>query len=261
MKTFTKTLFAASALFAVSAQAGPVDIKIYDNATTSHGVNFVDSLFQVVASEDFDTLSDLDGLYNGGEAEDGGTDQSSWVARSGSGYIDTKVGKFSIPEEGGPGWGGTSNPFNTELMIENSDTGEYGRKDANDADGFWLDSNDAKLVNWDFTKPEGGSFNTVGFYLSDAADVGATLTLEFDDGTVWTSDPISGQTSGNLKFVTITSETNILGGRMTFNNNGKTNDGWGIDNVTLGKVPEPGTLLLMGLGLLGLGAARRRAAK
>lgn len=261
MKAFTKTLFAASMLFAASAQAGPVDIKIYDNATAADGANFVGSLHHVVAAEDFENFADLGGLKDGGVAvDDNGKYQSSWEARSESGYIDTKVGKFSIPA-GGAGWGGSSNPFNTELMIESSATGEYGREDYDDADGFWLDSNDAKLVTWDFTKPAGGSFNAVGFYLSDAADVGATLTLEFDDGTVWTSDPISGQSSGNLKFVSITSQTNILGGSLTFNNNGKTNDGWGIDNVTLGKVPEPGTLLLMGLGLLGLGAARRRAAK
>jgi hypothetical protein len=36
------------------------------------------------------------------------------------------------------------------------------------------------------------------------------------------------------------------------------NDGYGIDDVTVGRVPEPGTLALLGLGLLGVGLMRRR---
>jgi hypothetical protein len=46
---------------------------------------------------------------------------------------------------------------------------------------------------------------------------------------------------------------------MIFNNNGL-NDGWAIDDVTIAKVPEPATFAMLGLGILGLVASRKRKA-
>ena len=276
MKLFTKTLLASGLLAAASAQAANVNINI-DNDAVTGASNFASSLFSVEASEDFNNLPALGGLTD--FDVDDGTDQGSWEARSENRYIDTRVGKFTSILKGQD----SGNPYNEQLMIESYDTGEFGREklsldyqdeladpeadpeleEPSRPDDFWLDSNDAQSVRWDFTKPAGGSFNAIGFYMADAADQGATLSLVLADGGnqfIDMSKLFPNQGDGNLKFVSITSDVNIQGGKLFFANSND-RDGFGIDNVTLGKLPEPGTLLLMGLGLLGLGAARRRAAK
>ena len=88
----------------------------------------------------------------------------------------------------------------------------------------------------------GGSDDTVnltlGGYLSDAitlsaADSWQTMTRNFT---------VSAQSTDYIRF----------------NHDGGDNIGIMLDNVYLTSVPEPGILILFGLGLAGLGAARRR---
>lgn len=250
MKTLLKTLLVGSALTAASAQAATINFT-YDPGAAAAEAAFVGSLHSIVATEDFNSIA------TPGTQVIGANDQSSWEMAAPS--IATSVGNFTLVTHGQE----HGNPERDSLMIESGATGEFGREEYG-PDDMWLDSNDARSVRWDFDQPAGGYFNAVGFYLADVGDVNASLTLEFTDGTSMTVEASEfipyGQTNGNIGYLTLVSDKNILGGYMMFNNS-TGNDGWGIDNVTIGTVPEPGTLLLMGLGLLGLGAARRRAAK
>jgi hypothetical protein len=246
MKTLLKATLLASAMFtAASVSAAPIAISISYAPTAE--ADFLASLNGPTVTENFDGL--------GGAQVIGADAHHSWENKSSS--ILTNVGTFTLTAAGQIEDG---NIHNDELMIESNVTGEDGRETLSNgsATDFWLDSNDAETVIWSFGAPLSGSFNAFGFYLADPSDVSANLTLTFDDGTSSSNITTFFElANGNLGYVTVISEQNIVGATLTFSNTTK-NDGWGIDDVTVGNVPEPGSILLMGLGLLGLGAARRR---
>jgi PEP-CTERM motif len=265
MKTLLKTLLTTAMLVAASAsQAGTINISFDANAAAAEAT-FVASLNGPLVVENFNGLGGAQvinpssnySLHN----------QHSWENKGTS--IVTNVGTFDLITAGQTG---DNNIHNNQLMIESSLTGEYGRetlaqtgvdrfgRPTYDTKDFWLDSNDAKLVTWTFGSPLAGEFNAFGFYIADATDRGATLTLNFKDGSSSTASVVipAFLSNGNVGYVSVTTTDSIVGGVLTFNNSTGA-DGWGIDDVTIGYVPEPGALMLMGFGLLGLGAARRRA--
>ncbi|MBB3170095.1 PEP-CTERM sorting domain-containing protein [Simiduia aestuariiviva] len=244
MKGIIKSALIGGALFASSLASASVVVN-YDSNAAAGEAAFMAFLAGPTVVEDFNSL--------GSAPSYGTTDQNSWEGHAAS--YSTNVGTFTLVTAGNAG----ANLHNDHLMIESSKTGEFGRESlASDDSDFWLDSNDAKVVTWDFDNITTAGMNAFGFFMADASDVGATLTLLFDDGTYSDSYVISPYlASGNMGYVSVKSSMNIMGATLTFNNSNG-NDGWGIDDVTVGRLPEPGTVLLLGLGLLGLGAARRR---
>lgn len=116
----------------------------------------------------------------------------------------------------------------------------------------WLDSFDSQIT----TLTVLSGFNAIGFYMTDPNDVDGRMTV---GGVDFSFADIFGQSNGNgeVYFITLYDEAGL--GDIVFHANG-VDDGFGIDSVTIGTVPEPGTLALMGLGLLGLGITRRRRA-
>lgn len=116
----------------------------------------------------------------------------------------------------------------------------------------WLDSMDAQELE---ISPAAG-YNAMGFYMTDPNDSGGRFSI---GGVDFYFDDIFGSALGNgsLFYITLFDLAG-LGDVSIFSNNG--DDGYGLDNVTVGTVtvPEPGTLALLALGLVGLVVARKR---
>jgi hypothetical protein len=167
----------------------------------------------------------------------------------------TSVGTFTQVQADGTG-SENGNELN-QLQIETSITGESGRELP--FSGNWLDSNDSDVIEWDINELLGS--NAFGFFLSDANDNGAILELVFSGGSI-SQSLNAGLSNGNLVYVTYAGNSAITGATLRFNNfgpgNESTNDGFGIDNVTVGVVSAPQTILLLSLTILGLVATRKR---
>ncbi|MCH2159030.1 MAG: PEP-CTERM sorting domain-containing protein [Oleiphilaceae bacterium] len=240
-----KSVMTGLALTVAAASAQSAVITIYDTNVDAEATSFIDSL-------QTSTLEDFNGLANSPVTT--GSQQEKWMASATS--FDTAVGTFSLVTAG-KDHSGDDRP--DELKIESSRTGEYGRESlASDANDLWLDSNDAREVVWDIDLG-GEMFNALGFYLADPNDQGGRLELTYADGTTSSYTLPGARSSGSLFYTTIVSDILIADATLTFGKDPHA-DGWGIDDVVVGTVPEPGTLALMGLGLAGLGFARRRKA-
>lgn len=162
---------------------------------------------------------------------------------------DAKVGsgtKLQVRSDNGMGW----RRYNT--------TGTDGLKAGN-----WLDSNDNRGVKWQIKGV--GAFDTIGFFISDAADVGGKFSIKVGDQTF--GDLAHGKRlkNGNLYFVQIALDDPV--NKLTLKlMHDIANDGFGIDGIVVGRtppapVPLPPALALLATGLLGAAGLRFRATR
>ena len=200
----------------------------------------------------------LAGLQDGYVTEDfegfgAGTQQMSF---------DTAVGTFTGVTEGA---GGSCDNmgFSCDAGLAVLDdatspfTGRFAMP-AGENNNNWLDSMDYRESL--FTLNPG--YNSVGFFMTDPNDQGGIMDILLGDSTSYTVsiDDIFGGSQPNegAFYLSFYSDQGIES--LTFLSNDP-NDGYGIDNVTVGNqsvsVPEPGTIALLGLGLMGMFLAHR----
>ncbi len=169
--------------------------------------------------------------------------------------IGTNVGTFaSITQGSGGACDNSGFSCAAGLGILNAAESPFGgRFNVSDPGNQWLDSFDARVL----TFAPSGDVTRVGFFITDPNDAGGRFDFTLKDGTTTTVEQnIFGGalTNGRVFYVTFVADSAIELITIATNNR---NDGYGLDDVTVG-VPAPGALALLGAGLLGIGAMRRR---
>lgn len=186
-------------------------------------------------TETFETFEEGGTVYNSP-----GVQTNTYVSQEG-------VGTFTSTIAGSGGLCDSGTTYNCidGLAILDSDTTPFNGRYSVSGDN-WLDSMDAQQM----TITPAAGYNAIGFYMTDPNDAGGRFSIggeEFDFLDIFKDD----FGSGKIFYLSIF-DASGLGDVSIFSNN--SDDGYGLDNVTVGSVAvtEPGTVALLGLGLIGL---------
>ncbi|MGY6694776.1 MAG: hypothetical protein ACXIUW_01950 [Roseinatronobacter sp.] len=218
---------------------------------------------------DYTTLLSSNFVHTFATEDFEGFDTLGQIGIDGTAVLNTNVGTFTTI--GGTGNGSTAvgtNNTNSDsdrgrnLSIRQAGDGapSGGRQNTSfttAADNTYLDSNDTSGMLWSASAGT-NAFDRLLFTITDPSDAGATMKISvagFDSKTF----TIGKQPDGEIFNVLISFSERVSMAEISLANN-RVNDGFSIDNVTIGAVPLPAALWLL-LGASGaLIVAKRRSA-